>query len=72
VLKVSTTNPWFANIVNYIVAGYIPTGPIRERLSDIEEYIFGMILTYIGCVPMVYSEDICHLLRQGRYLSIVI
>jgi hypothetical protein len=25
-LKVSTTDPWYANIVNYIGAGYIPPG----------------------------------------------
>jgi hypothetical protein len=25
-LKVSTTDPWYANIINYIVAGYIPPG----------------------------------------------
>jgi hypothetical protein len=28
-LKVSTTNPWYANIVNYIVAGYIP--PVADK-----------------------------------------
>jgi hypothetical protein len=31
-----------------------------------------MILTYIGCVSMVYSEDACQLLRHERYLSVVI
>jgi hypothetical protein len=30
-----------------------------------------MILTYIGCVPTVYLEDACQLLRHGRYLSVV-
>jgi hypothetical protein len=30
-----------------------------------------MILTYIGCVSTVYSEDARQLLRHGRYLSIV-
>jgi hypothetical protein len=25
-LKVSTSNPWYANIINYIVPGYIPPG----------------------------------------------
>jgi hypothetical protein len=44
---------------------------MRKRLSEIVEYIFGMILTYIGCVPTVYSEDVCRLLRHGRYLSVV-
>jgi hypothetical protein len=31
-LKVSTTDPWYANIVNYIVAGYIPPGADREKI----------------------------------------
>jgi len=25
-LKVSTSDPWYVNIINYIVAGYIPPG----------------------------------------------
>jgi hypothetical protein len=32
VLKVSTTNPWYANIVNYIVAGYIPQGADKKKI----------------------------------------
>jgi hypothetical protein len=31
-LKVSTTNPWYANIVNYIVAGYIPLGADKKKI----------------------------------------
>jgi hypothetical protein len=31
-LKVSTTNPWYANIVNYIVAGYIPQGADKKKI----------------------------------------
>jgi hypothetical protein len=31
-LKVSTTDPWYANIVNYIVAGYIPPGADRKKI----------------------------------------
>jgi hypothetical protein len=30
-LKVSTTDPWYANIINYIVAGYIPPGADRKK-----------------------------------------
>jgi hypothetical protein len=30
-LKVSTTDPWYANIVNYIVAGYIPLGVVKKK-----------------------------------------
>jgi hypothetical protein len=31
-LKVSTTDPWYANIVNYIVAGYIPPGEHKKMI----------------------------------------
>jgi hypothetical protein len=30
-LKVSTTDLWYANIVNYIVAGYIPPGAEKKK-----------------------------------------
>jgi hypothetical protein len=31
-LKVSTIDPWYANIVNYIVPGYIPPGADRKKI----------------------------------------
>jgi hypothetical protein len=31
-LKVSTTDPWYTNIINYIVAGYIPPGADTKRI----------------------------------------
>jgi hypothetical protein len=31
-LKVSTTDPWYAKIINYIVAGYIPLGADRKKI----------------------------------------
>jgi hypothetical protein len=30
-LKVSTTDPWYVNIINYIVAGYIPPGANNKK-----------------------------------------
>jgi hypothetical protein len=53
-LKVSTSNPWYANIVNYIVAGYIPPRQTGKRLSEIAYYNSGMTHIYIGCALMVY------------------
>jgi hypothetical protein len=32
-LKVSTTDPWYANIINYIMVGYIPPGADRKKIS---------------------------------------
>jgi hypothetical protein len=31
-LKVSITDPWYTNIVNYIMAGYIPLGADRKKI----------------------------------------
>jgi hypothetical protein len=31
-LKVSTTDPWYANIINYIMAGYIPLGVDKKKI----------------------------------------
>jgi hypothetical protein len=30
-LKVSTTDPWYANIINYIVVGYIPPRADKKK-----------------------------------------
>jgi hypothetical protein len=32
-LKVSTTNPWYANIINYIVSGHIPPGADKKKIN---------------------------------------
>jgi hypothetical protein len=31
-LKVSTADPWYANIINYIMAGYIPPGADKKKI----------------------------------------
>jgi hypothetical protein len=31
-LKVSTTNLWYTNIINYIMAGYIPPGANKKKI----------------------------------------
>jgi hypothetical protein len=31
-LKVSTTDPWYTNIINYIMAGYIPLGADKKKI----------------------------------------
>jgi hypothetical protein len=53
-LKVSTTDPWYANVINYIVAGYILPGQTRKRLSKIAYYTSGMTRICIGCALMAY------------------
>jgi hypothetical protein len=51
-LKVSTTDPWYANIVNYIVAGYIPPGADKKKINRVEDYPSGMTHICIGCALM--------------------
>jgi hypothetical protein len=43
-LKVSTTDPWYENIVNYIVPDYIPLGADKKNIIRI----------CIGCALMAY------------------
>jgi hypothetical protein len=31
-LKASTTDPWYANIINYIMASYIPPGVNKKKI----------------------------------------
>jgi hypothetical protein len=51
-LKVSTTDPWYANIVNYIVAGYIPPGADNKKINRVVDYPSGMTHICIGCALM--------------------
>jgi hypothetical protein len=57
-LKVSSINPWYANIVNYIVAVYIPPWTDKKKINrDTTECIYGMILICIEFTLMAYLED---------------
>jgi hypothetical protein len=53
-LKVSTSNPWYTNIINYIVASYIPPGADKKRLSEIADCTSGMTHICIGCALLAY------------------
>jgi hypothetical protein len=33
-LKVTDSNPWYTNIVNFMVAGYVPLGRIGENFKS--------------------------------------
>jgi hypothetical protein len=51
-LKVSTTDPWYACIINYIVVGYIPPVAEKKKLSEIPDYTSGMTHICIRCALM--------------------
>jgi hypothetical protein len=44
-LKVSTIDPWYVNIINYIVVAYIPPGA---------DYTSGLTRICIRCALMAY------------------
>jgi hypothetical protein len=56
-LKVSTTEPWYANIINYIVASYIP--PRADKKKIIRDSIL-----HLWHDPYLYRECVDGLLRR--------
>jgi hypothetical protein len=49
-LKVSMTDPWYANIVNYIVASYIPLGADRKKIiRDSRLHLWDDLYLYRVC-----------------------
>jgi hypothetical protein len=51
-LKVSTIDLWYANIVTTLWLAIFHLGPTRRRLSDIEDYTSGMTRIFIGYALM--------------------
>ena len=37
-LKVTTTSPWYANLVNFMVTGYIPPGEDKKKLIHLSRF----------------------------------
>jgi hypothetical protein len=49
--NVSTTNPWYANIINYIVASYIPPGVDKKKIiKDSRVHLWDDPYVYRVCV----------------------
>ena len=38
-LKVTTTSPWYANLVNFMVTGYIPPGEDKKKLIHLSRFL---------------------------------
>jgi hypothetical protein len=53
-LKVSTTDPWYANIINSLWLAIFHQGQTGKRLSEIAEYTSRMTHIYIRCTLMAY------------------
>jgi hypothetical protein len=58
-LKVSTTDPWYANIINYIVAGYIPPRVDRKKIIwDIKLHLWDDPYLYQVCADGILRRCI--------------
>jgi hypothetical protein len=78
-LKVTDLNPWYANIVNYIVAGYVAPGENRRKLKHQscsylwdDPYLYRVCADDLPrrCVPMVEATKIierCHASPYGGH-----
>jgi hypothetical protein len=49
-LKVSSINPWYANIINYIVAHYIPPGADKKIIRDSRMHLWDDPYLYRVCI----------------------
>ena len=79
-LKVMDTNPWYADIVNFMVSGYVPSGENKRKLQAEsrrhlwdDPYLYSICSGGLlrRCVPMVEGLQIiegCHaVLYEGHY-----
>ena len=64
-LKVTDSNPWYANIVNFMVAGYVPPGGKQEK-ADLREQTspLGSTVPVQGVYGWII-EDMCPYSRRG-------
>jgi len=66
--KVTKTHPWYTNIVNFMVAGYVPPGENKKRLM---QKFGGVVSSGQPCMktPKISSEDMGHV--RGTEISIL-
>ena len=81
-LKVIDTNPWYANIVNFMVLGYVPLGENKRKLQaesrrDLwdDPYLYGVYSDGLlrRCVPMEEGLQIiekCHAAPYGGHYGV--
>jgi hypothetical protein len=81
-LKVTDSNPWYVNIVNFMVAGYVPLGEDRKKLQvesrrhlwD-DPYLYRVCFDRLlrRCVPTAKGKQIiekCHAAPYGGHYGI--
>ena len=81
-LKVMNSNPWYANIVNFMVVGYVPLGENKKKLQfesrhhlwD-DPYLYRVCSDRLlrRCVPMAEGIQIierCHPAPYGGHYGV--
>jgi hypothetical protein len=78
-LKVTTTSPWYTNLINYMVIGYILSGEDRKKLIHLsryhlwdDPYLFKVCADGLlrRCIPLCETCKIlerCHSLPYGGH-----
>jgi len=75
-LKVTDSSPWYANIVNYMVAGYVAPGEDKRKLKHEsrfylwdDPYLFWVCADGLlrRCVPMVEAMKIIERCQASPY-----
>ena len=81
-LKVTDTNPWYANIVNFMVSGYVPPGKNKRKLQAEsrhhlwdDPYLYRVCSNGLmrRCVPMAKGLQIiekCHAAPYGGHYGV--
>ena len=77
--KITKSNPWYTNIVNFMVAGYVPPGENKRKLiyeSHLhiwdEPYLFrvcsdGLLKRYVPAEEGIKIIERCHSSPYGGY-----
>ena len=65
-LKVTGYEPWYANIVNFMVAGYVPLGENKRKLIHESSLHLWMNRTSFESALMDYSGGVFRLRKQLR------
>ena len=81
-LKVMDSNPWYANIVNFMVIGYVPLGENKKKLQvksrchlwD-DSYLYRVCSNGLlrRCVPTIEGMQIiekCHAAPYGGHYGV--
>ena len=48
-MKVTDTTPWYANIVNFMVAGYVPPGENKKLIYESRRHLWDDLYLYRVC-----------------------